>query len=299
MAVRKIILLFCLTMSMLRAAEFAGGRALAVQSIAPSARALALGNAYAAHRPDAASFLWNPGGLAFVGKKEIATLQTQLAADVDFFGLSAVLPLAQCALGFYWAQLQIADIPETAASLNNNEVVLIDSLSYYENTAVLAAAKEILPGLGLGVSLRHSSQQISAGYGYGSGWSGAAGLYCRLSALTLGLTADNLSAYQEYDTGSIDRLPQNYTAGLGWQIMDKLGLYYDRRFSEGSVPAQNYWGLEILLTPRIQLAAGCLEDRFTAGAGLAMDYVYFAYAYAAQNKHSLGSDQYISLGARW
>lgn len=299
MALKKIIIIiFLLVFSF--AANSAGGRELAVTQIAPSARALALGNAYAAHIPDAASFLWNPGGLAFIKQNEISTIQTQLSSEVDFFGLNGVVPLPWCNIGIYWAQLQIADIPETAASLNSSaEVEILGRLTYYENAAVLAIAKEILPNLGLGIGLRQVSQKISEDYGYGAGWSSLAGLYYHWRKLTLGLTADNINAYQEYDTGHLERLPQIYTFGLGWQVWEKLGFYYDRRWREDVSVEQNYTGLEFLLSPRISLAVGCLQDRFTAGAGLIFEYVYFNYAYAAQNKNTLGSDQYISLGVRW
>ncbi|MDR1998062.1 MAG: hypothetical protein LBQ83_07050, partial [Candidatus Margulisbacteria bacterium] len=109
MALKKIILLLILP-GLIRAAELAGGRELAVTQIAPGARALALGRAYTAHPADAVSFIWNPGSLAFARQKELATIQTQLSAEVDFFGLSGALPLSRGSLGFYWAQLQVADI---------------------------------------------------------------------------------------------------------------------------------------------------------------------------------------------
>ena len=295
MALKKIAVLLVLSFGL--AADLTGGRELAVTQVAPSARALALGNAYAAHKPDAASFLWNPGALAFNEKKEVATIQTKLATEVDFFGLSGIWPLDWCNLGVYWAQLQIADMPETAASLNNNEVEILSKLTYYENTAVLAAARKIFDSLGLGVSLRQTSQRISSDYGYGSGWAGAAGLYYQWNRLTLGLAANNINAYQQYDTGYLEHLPQTYTAGIGLQILDNLAVYYDRQQIEKT--ERNYAGLEIFLTPRINLAVGYMDDRFTAGAGLTLEHVYFDYAYAAQNKSTLGSDQYISLGVRW
>ncbi|MDR1997631.1 MAG: hypothetical protein LBQ83_04850, partial [Candidatus Margulisbacteria bacterium] len=104
---------------------------------------------------------------------------------------------------------------------------------------------------------------------------------------------------QKYDTGTVERLPQIYTLGLGWRVLEALSLYYDRRQPADSSTAQDYAGLEIFLTPHICLAAGGQSDRFTAGAGLVLEHVYFDYAYAAQTENNLGSDQYISLGVRW
>jgi len=298
MALRKIIFLICLA-AWSFAAQFSGGRELAVTQVAPSARALALGNAYAAHAPDAASFLWNPGSLAFVKQNELSTIQTKFSGETDFFALNGVAPLPWCNLGLYWAQLQVADIPETAASLNNNEVEILGQMTYYENSAVLALAGEILPDLGLGISLRQVSQRISADYGYGAGWSGSAGLYYRQPKFTIGLAADNINAYQEYDTGYREKLPPIYTLALGWQARENLGFYSDCRWRGEASAVRNYTGAEFLLTPHISLAVGCMEERFTAGAGLILENIYFHYAYAAQNKNTLGSDQYVSLGVRW
>ena len=278
-------------------AAYSGGREYAVTRVVSAAGALSLGNAYAAHEADAVSFCWNPGSLAFVEKTELSTLQSHLTTDADFFSLSGVLPLPQIKFGLNWSQLQMAGIPETVATLNNNEVIRGDLLTYSENSVVLALAGKLSDRVGLGLSLRHIDQQTAMSYG--SGWSAAAGLYWRLPQVSFGLAVENLGAYQKYNTGYTERLPPVYLLGLSWRILPNLVFAQDWRQMADSRVWQTYTGAAFFPAPRIRLALGYMDGRLTAGAGLAVGQVTLDYAYAAQNDSALGSDQYISLGVRW
>ncbi|GBR76389.1 hypothetical protein NO2_0945 [Candidatus Termititenax persephonae] len=292
---RKILLL--LFLFNYGSAAYSGGREYAVTQVVPAAGALSLGNAYAAHEADAVSFCWNPASLAFAQRIELSTLQSHLTTDADFFVLSGALPLPKINLGFSWAQLQMSGIPETAAELDNNEVISGGLLTYAENSALISLAGKLNAVLGWGVSFRYLNQQVWTASG--SGWSTAVGLFWRLPRVNFGLAVENLSSYQKYDTGYVEHLPPTYLLGVNWRLGTKFALAQDWRWRADGRRVQSYTGAEFYPFQRVRFALGYLAERWTAGAGLAVGAVRLDYAYAAQNDSALGSDQYVSLGVQW
>lgn len=201
------------------------GQEIAVLDIGYGSRAMALGSAYVAHPPDASSLYWNPAALGFIEKNEMATSHTMLASDAAYYYLGGVYPQSLANWGFSWAQLQLKDIPETAATLNNNEVEVLRQLTYLENAVILGAGRKIFDNFAVGFNLKHITKKISDNYGEGKGYAAATGFYYIINNnLTLGCKADNVSNTQIYDTGKVEHLPPLYTAGCFYKLNPWLNL---------------------------------------------------------------------------
>jgi hypothetical protein len=269
-------------------------------SLGHGARALALGSAFVAHEPEAASLYWNPAALGFLTQRELATLHAGLPTDASYFYLAGVYPTPLAQFGLSWEQLQMSGIPETTTLNSENEVNIERYLTYTETVGSFGLGKMFSEQLALGCAVKTVTKELES-YGKGHGLAGTLGLLYRLSpSLNLGVVADGFNSSVRYGSGYIENLPAVYRVGLAYRLNPQLlcVLDLDRRAESASF-MRGHAGLEYQLTAHTYIAGGYDVDRFTAGAGFNYQGVYAQYAFLSENRYSPGTEQFVTLGVRW
>ncbi len=298
------ILLILINSALLIATETVGdaGREIALLEIGYGAKALALGSAYVAYSADASSVHWNPAALAKIKKNELATMQNKLASDADYYYIGAAIPTSLANFGLSWLQVELAEIPETAVSLNSqNEVEILNNLTYQENAITLGIGRQITKTLALGINAKYISKVISHDLGEGKGYSSAVGLLWQpVELFAFGLLADNIKNEQRYDTKTTETVPVKYTAGFLLKASEHLNiLAAAEKKDEEKSPTKGHGGLEILVNKNISFYLGYNYDRVTVGAGFRLASLYVDYAYIAENSYNLGAENFVTLGVKW
>ncbi len=297
---KKILIVLFLTGSLYSAIGDAG-QEIALVEIGYGAKAFSLGSAYVAHQPDATSLYWNPAGLGYIKKSEIATMQNKLSTDASYYYLGGVFPALPLNLGFSWVQLELADIPQTAATLNNNQVTVLNNLTYYASALTIGGGQKITEQLAVGFNAKYITKKLSDDQGQSEGYSYALGLlYTITDKVRFGLLADNLNNYQKYNTGTFETVPIKYTAGFCFGLNEKLNLLLDvEKRADPESFSKGHGGLEYIFNENVQFALGYDYDRLTAGAGFQVQSIYVDYAYCANNPQNLGIEHFVTLGVRW
>lgn len=278
------------------------GQEIAILEVGAGAKAFALGSAYVAHAPDATSLYWNPAALAFLKNNEISTMQNKLATEASYYYMGGAFPNGQdFTWGINWMQIELPDLQETAATLNNNEVQILNTFTYQASTIILGAGKKFSEHFALGINGKYIYKKLSEGYGESKGQSFAIGLYYLINeSITFGLLADNIGNIQKYDTGLKEIVPVKYTAGFQFKINSQLGLALDvEKRSDRNSLAKGHGGIEYKFNDHMHFAIGYDYQTFTAGAGFSINNVYADYAYRADNSYNLGAEHFVTLGVRW
>lgn len=302
MEIKKYFLLITIfVISLGFAIQGDAGQEIALLEIGAGARAHGLGAAYVAHKPDATSLYWNPAGLAYISQNEISTMQNKLATEASYYYLGGVFPAKDFTWGINWLQLELPDLQETAASLNNNEVEILNTFSYHATALIIGGGAKLNENLALGLNAKLVSKKLSDGYGQSSGQSFGIGLLYKVSPqLSLGLKADNLGSIQKYDTGYAETIPPKYTAGLQLNILPQLNFLLDvEKNSNKNSLAKGHGGFEYLFNNNLYFSLGCDYKTITAGAGFSVKNVYADYAYRTDNTYNLGAEHFVTLGVRW
>lgn len=302
--INLFVLLFLIQSTLLLASKPVGeaGREIAVLDIGYGAKAMALGSAYVAYPADASAVYWNPAALAKIKHNEVATMQNKLSTDADYYYIGTAFPTNLVNFGMSWLQVELANIPETAASLNSeNEVDVLNNLTYQENAYTLGIGKQITKTLALGLNAKYISKVISEDLGAGKGYSSALGLLWQPNDIfAFGFLADNIKNEQRYDTNTTEIVPVKYTAGIFFKANEHLNILaaIDKK-GEEKTHTKGHAGLEILVNKNISFYLGYNYDRFTVGAGFKLAALYVDYAYIAENSYTLGAENFVTLGVKW
>lgn len=294
------ILLFIIIFNFAWSISGDAGRTAAIFELGHGARALAMGSAFVAHEPEAASLYWNPAGLGYVTQREVATLHAGLPTDASYFYLGGVYPTDIANFGLSWVQLQMADIPETTTVNEDNEVTIERYLTYTETAAACGVGITLNTQLAVGLAVKTITKEID-GYGQGHGMASLCGLFYRASSsLNIGVVVDDFSSTVQYDSGYIENTPAIYRLGIAYTLLPQLICLIDiDRRAEASSFIRGHAGLEYQITQQTYLAGGYDVDRLTVGAGFSWQGIYAQYAFLSENRYSPGTEQFITLGVRW
>jgi hypothetical protein len=266
-------------------------------SLGVDARAIALGRAYTGVAEDAGAIYWNPGALAYLEKKEIASLYVPLAEGTDYGFLAFAYPISRhetLALGFMG--LSVRGIPKTDA-LDND----LGETSDTQFQVLLSYSRVWWKALGGGINAKLYRHTLDTYNGTGIG--ADAGLYYDFSALlpgfTLGMTLTNALAPRITLATQADTYPLNTRLGAAYRFaLDRAGKHQFMLSTEGEksdyTDLRLHGGAEYLIFKIISLRAGWDRDTLTAGAGIS--YWDLRLDYALTLKNDFGSLHFFTLG---
>lgn len=264
------------------AGEVVGGRAAAYVRTPVGVRALGLGGSYVSLADDATSLYWNVAGLARVSGPILQATHSTMDLDRQHSLLCAALPLAggRLVLGAMWDRFAVDGIQgrdsagELTAELSDRENLIAGGLG--------------MPfgAFALGGGVRYYQQGLADykadGLGLDCGARFGAALW-RLQ-LELGASVTDLGAALSWDTpgGQEDKIPAMMRLGgaaavpIGtMQLLVSAAMHSiqdeDPFFSVGA---------EYSLVKALQLRAGLYDDRYAAGATIAVGRVAVGVALA-------------------
>lgn len=278
-----------------------GTEAASFLQIPVGGRPAAMGGAYTALAADAYAPVWNPGGLAFVGRTELATMHLNYLQSMSYefasvargfpggngFGLSAQ----------YFRPGGISGADATGQPLS-------DFQGHYAAYS-FGYGRALTNKLGAGLSAKILDANI--GGVRGSGYALDAGtLYRWDERLTVGAALANLGSKMKF-LSETDKLPANFRAGATyWARPETLAFSLDGVASKETTGARA--GVELKLLKMLALRAGmdttlaaqrenALFGGLTMGMGLELAGQQFDYAWVPRG--DLGSTNYFSLVFRF
>lgn len=267
-------------------------------------RALALGGAYGAVADDASAPFWNPGGLAFVERKQILATRTSLyGLDIRKEFVGFVLP--DWRYGTAAVTLRHYGVGGIEGRDDRN-VVTDDDLSDSQTEFTLSYARQWGDALGIGATGKLHRQNL-AGYS-GSVFAFDLGFLVRPAAflpnrypwaenLRMGLSFRNL-----VDSAmllDVDRIkdPSTARAGLAYTVpmAPTRSVLIALDLEKGpNIDAGLHLGLEARVHPLLSWRMGLNASGFTAGAGIHWRDASFDYTFE-DNRF----DSVHRLGLEW
>ena len=167
---RRLVLSTLMLSALAYASEVSAQAAAISVSIPPTGRANGMGEAYVAIADDATATWWNPGGLAFLDRKEVsvsyAKLVPDLADDVFYTYPTYAMPVKDWGtFGFGLVYLSYGSSEGTDASGNS-----LGSFSSYEIAPTISYGTKLTSRLGVGANAKYIRVQLSPDFdGRGEG----------------------------------------------------------------------------------------------------------------------------------
>ena len=296
------------------------------------ARALGMGNAYAAVANDASAIYWNPAGLASTTHHELMASHEFKFGDLidySYFGAVFQVPQRNGRIGFGLIRLGISDIAFTDSTLwvdsnANGEIdageVEFDEVAdadkiHYENDSeygIFLSYAQPVSQWQLGGSLKFIRQSVGEFSSFGIGLDLGLLRQDVLRNLDIGLTLHDItSTYLSWSTGRKETIAPVARLGLAYQLQspalrgafllsgDAEVHFDDRRtadqFWAGSTSTNLNWGLEFNMQNQLALRLGLQEESFQAGAGLAAGPLRFEYGVVPDPRNDFDASQRLSM----
>lgn len=310
MRIMKMILIVLTAYCLLLTTAYAQGQAgtdIAVLKAGVGARPLGMGGAFTAVADNADAPYWNPAGLGWIKDSEITTMQTKLSTDADHYYISYVQPAFGGTLGVSWIQVGLGSITQTSSEVDiNNEVQNISIFSYFSNAYMLSYGKNLNDHISIGLTGKYlTSDMFGIAGGQAYGYSVTPGLLLRFvthdsKLVTIGLKLDELFNQQQWDTGTIERVPPKLRLGLAYKSPNPglIALDISQTMSSNYAPEISL-GYEWLFMNGLSFRTGYSEDGVTAGAGFAVNNARVDYAYVTQRALSKDNVHRVSLSGIW
>jgi len=201
--------------------------------ISPGARAVGMGNTFAAVSDDATASYYNPAGFAFQGGREITFMHAnwlrQLVDDMyyEYLAYKQEVPSLGGVIGGNITFLNLGEQVHTGPDSPDP----IGTFTSWDLAVTLNYATRLTPDLGLGIGMRYIRSNLApmgAGEEKGKGVGNAfavdlAALYKApfLPGLSLGANLSNMGPKITYvDAAQADPLPTNLRLGLAYKVID-------------------------------------------------------------------------------
>ncbi|HET9234815.1 MAG TPA: PorV/PorQ family protein [Candidatus Eisenbacteria bacterium] len=277
----------CLSVQIAFAAEDGGTRS--PFAYGAGNRALSMGGAFTALADDPSAPLWNPGGLGFVPRRQVAATGASLyGLDMREAFAGVVLPdWRYGTLALTFRHLGVGGIE----GRDDRNSITDPSLSNQQMELTFSYGRPIGKAISLGGSIKMEQQSL-AGYG-----DAAFGLNVGALAYPGMLISPETDWLQRVGVGASLRNVFNSSLRLDQEAVTdpaslRLGTAYRHPFSGGrsavvaidfesgsSVPATVHAGLEVRLHPLFALRTGLTGGGYSAGAGInwkdfGFDYVF-------------------------
>jgi hypothetical protein len=262
----------------------AGTTGAEVLKIGVGARAIAMGEAYAAQADDVSALYWNPGGLALMQERQASFMYDQMYQGLSYSNAAIGIPLENGAVGGSLSYLGYGKIDGFDAAGNP-----AGSLDAHSSVGTLGGS-----WLGnqwsLGANLKGIQQKLADESATGAAFDlGATAIFPKPvlgGTMRFGFAARNLGPSVKFLQQS-DPLPQEYRLGVAAvQMMNrKLNVSLDYAMPKAD-NASVQGGAEYWFVPFLAIRAGYIANKnegsgIRAGAGLRIKGVSFDYAYAS------------------
>ena len=190
--------------------------------IVTAPRAAALGTAYTAFNDDVNSIAFNPAGLSFLPKKEVALVQNSWIQDISNQYLAAGLPMGtKGTLGLGVTMLSVKDMVQIPTS----GVATGTKFEASDMAVTLAYAKAFGEKLGVGLSVKSITQKIENESA--AGFAADIGVQYRASRkVDLGLAVQNVGTSLKFITEA-DPLPMTIRAGSAYRPLASIAIGLD------------------------------------------------------------------------
>jgi hypothetical protein len=276
----------------------AGTTGADVLKIGVGARAIAMGEAYAAQADDVSSLYWNPGGLALMQERQASFMYEQMYQDLSFSNAAIGIPLENGAVGGSVSYLGYGDIDGFDTAGNS-----IGSQSAHSAVGTLGAA-----WLGnqwsLGANVKGIQQKLADEKANGAAFDvGGTIIYPKPvlgGTLRFGASQRNMGSGLSY-LQQKDPLPQEFRVGLAMlQMMNrKLNMSFDYALPRAD-DAKLQGGAEFWFVPFLAVRAGYISDNnegsgIRTGMGLRVKGISFDYAYASGGELGITHRYEVSL----
>jgi hypothetical protein len=275
------------------------------------ARPLALGGAYGALALDAAAPAFNPAGLAYAGSYGGLFMHSSRFDNlVVYDALSGFYRLGEKGgtLGAAWIRSGVDDIKLTRWD-DDGRPEVYDVVDTSANAFYLSYARELLPNLSLGATLKYLHDDVAAATADGFGFD--LGLLWRPAPRTaLSLTAHDPYTYKEWSNGTTDVFEPRLRLGGAWgfdlaDIDTVLTLAGDAEFilADYGESAQLdldglgldlHGGFEFTVARVFSARVGADRGKLTLGGGVALWGMSLDYCWLS---HELGDTHRVSLSA--
>ncbi len=250
------------------------------------ARAIALGQAFAAGQNEPSSLYWNPGALSTLNSKalEFSYQDVNGKGLVNFSNVSFAYPeIGPGTMGFSWSRLGVS-----------NKV----PFQYSENTYSIGYGSAFLGKYSLGGSINYYELRSEI---KGSGYSANVGAQAwPVKNLVFGVSFANAARTTiRYDSGASDALDENLRVGLSFLLRESTRLYADvDQLTQKSV---FHGGAEISLWQNSFDLRGGISQKtdkgddliFALGFGVNLRFIELNYAF--ENHFDLGGSHIATV----
>ncbi|MCK4666345.1 PorV/PorQ family protein [Candidatus Dependentiae bacterium] len=180
------------------------------------ARPAGLGDCFVGIADDYNAIQWNPAGLSFLEKGQVAFIRTNWLADTSFNALSFAYPFNFGTLGFNWTSLNYGSIDGYDIYGNST-----GSFTPTDTAITLSYSKEITKGFSLGLNLKQISSKIESETASTQAFD--FGLLYKLeiagNPFKLGFSVLNMGGEMKFIEEG-DPLPTNYLFGFSYLILN-------------------------------------------------------------------------------
>ncbi|MFQ5708367.1 MAG: PorV/PorQ family protein [bacterium] len=275
-----------------------GGNGLAFLKIGVGGRATGMSEAYVAVADEATATYWNPAGLAFVNRTQVAFTHSEWIADITNEYLAFVFPAFKGTLGFSFnsnnvggIQRRVGPSAEPIGTIDANDIAF--GLSYGRRF------NDVISG---GVTVKYLYEKIfvesAAGYAVDVGVTAQP----FDNSLRFAFVAQNLGSMGTLLNESVD-LPETIRAGVAYSLrLDAVGgdlLLAADAVKVFDTDLKGNFGAELLLRDRLAFRvgyqAGFDEKGVGGGFGVKLDRYRFNYGFTPFSSN-LGDVHKFSIG---
>ena len=281
------------------AAGSAGVEPFNFLSLDANARAVAMGGAYTALATDANALLYNPAGLARVGRSEATFMHNSYVADVNQEYGAYASPRG------WGASFNYLNAGGVANTTNSNPDGAGLGTTGLDDLALSGGYGRALgDSLSVGGEMKYVRESIAGIAGQGVAFDfGALYAVPRLTGLALGFSLQNLGPAVKYESGK-QNLPQNLRGGAAYTFDadgQKCAASLDVLKERTSNPAVAV-GVETILAEAVPIRVGFTTNN-SSGLGLTtgLGYIHdgFSFDYAFVPFGDLGNAHRLSVTFRW
>ncbi|MEW6557587.1 MAG: PorV/PorQ family protein [Elusimicrobiota bacterium] len=254
-------------------------------------RALAMGSAFTAVSDDASNVYWNPAGITYLEKKQVALTYTNMSLDRSYNFISFAMPQKVLMID----GLGVGIIHSGVKDIHGYDAKNYPTKTFSEtNLALLVSiAKKIDDEIAVGGNLKLLQGTLDDGTAFGAGFD-VSTLVSISDKLKLGIMLQDIYTMLSWkDSESIERVPFVVKTGLAYSLLknNRLKLCADAEKFVTRKRIELNFGTELNLISNIALRTGLSDNFLAAGFGLNYNIISLDYCYCADKLKSGDTNQ--------
>lgn len=262
-----------------------GTTGAAFLKIGVGARAVALGESYAAVADEVSTLYWNPAGLSNIAGCEVILQHNQWLSQISQEYLGCALPVGEGKLGIGLNYLHLGEIERTLEDSSGNYAGTDGAFKAGDIAVSIAYSREIVTGLKVGLGIKGIEQRIDSEIARGIAVDLGGYYQTAVKGLSVGLVAQNLGPKIKF-IEQADPLPFKVKIGSALKIKGNLLMSLDINKPIDNKVGINA-GVEYTVFKVLSMRVGYnsrqdLDKGLTYGAGfnlgkISLDYVFVPY----------------------